>query len=76
MKFPLSFIYYLVYTIYFLSQLPLNLLELGSYSNNLVALEDRVVANIDILTRITTGFLVIKLYIGIDIGIFIVGVAK
>ena len=49
---------------------------LGSYSNNLIALEDRVVANIDIFTRVTIGFLVIELYIGINIGIFIVEVAK
>ena len=56
--------------------MPLNLLGLGSYSNNLVALADRVVANVDILTRVTIGFLVIELCIGIGIGIFIIGVAK
>ena len=56
--------------------MPLNLLGLKSYSNNLVALENRVVVNIDILTRVTTGFLVIGLYIDIGIDIFIVGVAK
>ena len=56
--------------------MPLNLLGLGSYSNNLVALADRVVVNISIFTRVTTGFLVIGLYIDIGIGVFIVGVAK
>ena len=39
-------------------------------------LEDRVITNINIFTRVTIGFLIIRLYIDINIGIFIVGVAK
>ena len=55
---------------------PLNLSGSGSCSDNLVALEDGVAANVGVLTGATTGFSAMESCTGAGTGVFTVGVAK